>query len=319
MLSFDEHPGIISFLLGIIVLVMAAVGLSLVVDHRLKFSSGSVKAEREIDLGSRELEKLTALCEQRSTFLREAEQKPLAAMKESEEVSRDLKTLSQRHEALEAERDHLRGEQAALEADFSKFRGEYRRKAWAAAIGEKLGDLRIRGGREYKDASITRVTDVGIEIRHADGIARIQAPDLDPDMLDRFQMNDENRRKNLIAEQQRLNAFATEPAVIEPDRPGQSSLAGNTPEPAELAGLRRQVLGWQAKISQLKSQQSQAQSNMRYGNQTSVPGSLETWSARSERLSSELSRAQASLVVAKANLAEIAAHDPLLRTSAFSP
>jgi hypothetical protein len=67
-----------------------------------------------------------------------------------------------------------------------------------------LGNLKVRNGREYLQATILRVTDVGLEIRHEDGIARIQAPDLDSKWQDRFQWKDDERRKVLAAERDNL-------------------------------------------------------------------------------------------------------------------
>ena len=331
MLSFDDHPGIISFLLGIIVLVMVTLGLSMVVDDRFKYSSDSVKTERETEQGSHELEELVALCEKRSAHLRESSQKPLGALKEYVEINSNLKTLHLRQVALVKERNRLRDERAVLEADFSAYRAKYRRKTWAAAIGEKLGQLNIRGGREYKDAIITRVTDAGLEIRHADGIARIQVSDLDRDIQDRFQMNDENRRKKLFLVKQNMDlpSIKNEATAVKAADPGKSpdrfvteskSFAVNsTPKPLELAELRRQVLGWQSKISLLKSEQRLAQFQSSHGNQASVPGSLETWTARSERLYEELARAQVSLAVVKAKLAVVSPGDSLLGMSDLYP
>jgi hypothetical protein len=47
--------------------------------------------------------------------------------------------------------------------------------------------LTTRDGREYLQAVISRVTDVGLEIRHEHGTARIQAADLDASYQERFQ------------------------------------------------------------------------------------------------------------------------------------
>ena len=41
-----------------------------------------------------------------------------------------------------------------------------------------VGTLKGRGGREYPQAVIEPITDVGLEIDYAGGMARIQAPDL---------------------------------------------------------------------------------------------------------------------------------------------
>ena len=50
-----------------------------------------------------------------------------------------------------------------------------------------------------------------------------------------------------------------------------------------------------------------------------MPGSLETWTARSERLYEELARAQVSLAVVKAKLAVVSPGDSLLGMSDLYP
>lgn len=312
MLSPDEHPGIFTFLIGIIVLVMAGVGLSVVIDRRLSFSSGALQTQRDIHLDASELEELTARHGERSRELAELE----IRVESSRETLGKTETLRQMKLVLEDTRQRLLSASAALEVDFMSYRADYRRKTRAAAVGESLGNLVLRGGREYQQATITRVTDVGLEIRHVDGIARIQAPDLGPQMQDRFQWSDEDRRKVLEAEKASRDAVAEVPEIaaeipeLAPKRVEDAKLSQGDDE---LGGLRRQVIIWQSKVRQLRSEWLAAQSNAGYGSQKSLPGSLETWNARAARLGNELARASASLAIARSNLAAVAPGDPLLR------
>jgi hypothetical protein len=304
MLSLDEHPGIISFLVGIIVLVMGAVGLSLVVDKRLKDSSEIVRVQREIEQGVIELEGLTVLLNERSRLLADSTPKQQAGSVTSGVVLSELEALRQRSASLEMAGNELRGEVAKIEDDFSSYREEYRRKIWVGAIGEHLGNLMLRDGREYRQATITRVTEVGLEIQHADGIARIQAPDLDLKMQDRFQWNDETRQKILKDElenrEDEIVEKAPKPSVRKMSLPSQNHTGADR---EEWKRLRRQISGWQLKVDQLISDKADAESHSTYGNQASIPGSLETWNAKAARLASELSRARGELAAAKARLA----------------
>jgi hypothetical protein len=323
MLSADEHPGVFTFMVGMIVLVMAGVGLSLVIDRRLSFSSGKLRIEREINLDAAELEGLVAAREERSRLLELQTAKPQNAAETATEVLGKIETMRRRQETLEENRKQLHQEIAGIEENFLRFRAEYRRKTWTGAQGEKLGDLVLANGREYRGATITRVTDVGLEIRHADGIARIQAPDLEQEIQDRFQWNDEERRKVLKLESAHLESVAAGPVEeVPPAAAGnlESSfsearrpLADADSDSKELATLRRLVIGWKSKVAKLKFERSVALSNSGYGSQTSVPGGLETWGAKAARLGNELARATSELAVAKANLAAVAPGDPLLR------
>jgi hypothetical protein len=55
---------------------------------------------------------------------------------------------------------------------------------------KKIGTLTLRGDREYREAVITRVTEVGLEIRHQHGIARILSAELGPKWQNRFQWSE---------------------------------------------------------------------------------------------------------------------------------
>lgn len=320
MLSAEGHSWIFTFLIGIIVLVMAGVGLSLVIDRRLEFSSGVVEIRSEINLDAMELEHLTTLHDERSCLLNET---GLTLQTEARDrVCAKLEALDQRQAVLGEMRRQLGKAISSLEEDFSQCRANYRQRVRRAAIGEPLGNLVLRSGREYQQAVITRVTDVGLEIRHAGGMTRVQAPDLDQKMQDRFQWNDEARKQILKGE--------TEVLADRPDgviRKGVVPLAGiavpaiaverhpetrSASESAELPLLRRMVVGWRSKVTNLSAERAEAQSRASYGSQTSVPGSLETWKARAERVGADLARAQSALALAVANLAAVDPHDPLL-------
>ena len=321
MLSADEHPGLFYFMAGMIVLVMSGVGLSLVVDRHSQSSSGNSTIQREIISGDEEVAHLKEFCEDRAQLLAKTSSQLTNGAETSAALRRKSTILAQRQASLEATRQQLLEAVPKLELAFSNYRAEYRRQTWAAAMGEKLGTLRIRGGREYQDAVITRVTDVGIEIHHKDGIARVQAPDLDQKWQDRFQWSDEERRCRLKEESENHKQIASGP---EPDQQEVVSMEPALPRPAvraaitdkdqaKLDALRAQVVGWKNKVNRVKSEMSQAQSQSAYGNQTSVPGSLETWKAKTARISAELVKAKAELAVAKSRLELVSPNDVLLR------
>ena len=328
MLSAEDHPGVFTFMVGIIVVVMAAVGLSIVADKHRVFSSGAGELQREIDANATEISELSAWIDEQRRLHQDSGANLNVGSKAHRELSTQLEILRQRQPVLEQSRAQIREAITALEGEFSRYRADYRRKTWAAAIGESLGTLTIRGGRAYQQATIARVTDVGLEIRHEHGIARIQAPDLDPKMQDRFQWSDEERRSRLEEERENHegktvkeiagapDGIGNEEAVAEkiPAPPVNRIQPTNPPVDAEkLQRLRLQVSGWTAKVSKLRIERAEASSRASYGNQSSVPGSLETWVARSARLGRELLRAQAALAAAKADLATLAPNDPLLR------
>lgn len=310
MLSVDDHPGLFYFMAGIVVIVMTAVGLSLLIDRRFAFSSSIVEAKAGLLADEEVVKELRAQVFAQSKHLADSDHQRESASKAFRLANSESKTLAQRKELLLKSRADLHVEIGSLEREFLSYRQEYRRKSRAAAAGEVLGNLKVQSGRVYQNAVLIRVTDAGMEIRHEDGIARIQAPDLDARWQDRFQWDEEGRKRLLESEMRssagvEIEAPAAEPSVQDSRRQANDE---------KLRLLQKQVLNWMARESQLSNEQSDAASRAGYGSQSSAPGSLETWSARSARLARELSRARIELQLARASLAEVAPGDPLLRT-----
>lgn len=326
MLDVEENSGIFTFLVGMIVIVMVAVGFSVLMDKRFAFSSGVGEVRREMETDAADLRNLVLRHESRSIELARSGADARDVVKEHSELTRKLEILRQEGSLLREKKAGLQSSVSTLESDFSSYRANYRAKTRARAVGEKLGDLTLKGGREYKGSTITKVTDVGLEIRHEHGIARIQAPDLSPALQDRFQWNDEERRLRLKEEEERLHgnsgdALAGEDSSLTDDLPKAGRLQqvvvrkrvdDKAAEKEKLDGLRHQVRGWKSKVVRLASEKSQAAANASRGNSASVPGSLETWKSRSARLSRDLAKARTELEVAKVKLSVVSPKDPLL-------
>ena len=329
MFSSDEHSEIFTYLLGLIVFVMMAVGLSLVIDKRFKFSNRVSVSQQELKLGDSEIADLTSEYEGSSLQHKIFESKHNDDFQTYQKLSPVIETQRERRANLQQTHRELSSAIALLGQDFSRIRNDYRRRTWTAAIGETLGDLSVRGGQIYRQTRISRVTDVGLEIRHEHGFARIQGPDLDLKLQERFQWNDEERRKSLQTEQENQDNQSKESAADRSIKPLDSNPVNLTnPVPAitartqktaidanseKLTALRKQIGAWKQKIAILRTDKTEADSQASYGISNSVPGSLETWEAKASRLGRDLAKARVSLELAKAQLAQLAPTDFLLR------
>jgi hypothetical protein len=319
MLSSDDHPGIFYFMGGMIVLVMVSVGFSVIVDGRVKASRGIGAAQREMKSDAEELAYLTNLHLAKSSELASRGSTVQTQSSAHAQLRRGLEQLRGRRAELESVRGGLQGSISTLETEFLSYRASYRNRAWTNAIGEKLGTLKVRGGREYQDAVITLVTEVGIQIRHKDGFARIEAPDLDSQWQDRFQWNDRERISRLKEEADTREKIAqvSKPEGSSPPNPRAARNAARQAaaevDKEKTAQARSQYLGWRSKVNKLFYEKEQAASNAAYSGRASVPGSLETWQAKAARLTTELAKARVGLDLARSRLAEIAPHDSLLR------
>ncbi|HVJ47371.1 MAG TPA: hypothetical protein VM511_13350 [Luteolibacter sp.] len=90
---------------------------------------------------------------------------------------------------LAARKAALNAVVAKNEADFAKYRSAYRISSWETAVGEPVGNLLTLDGREYRQVTLSKVTEDGIEIRHENGVARIPSDQLAETWHRRFQWN----------------------------------------------------------------------------------------------------------------------------------
>lgn len=319
MISSEENSGLFTFMVGLIVLVMAAVGLSLLMDRRFQFSSGVSELRHEVKLGDTEISELKNKNEYLNQSLAESGTRRLSESQTYKELASQSESRGRRQADLVKTRDELLSVVTVLEGKFSAYRASYRRETWAAAVGENLGNLTLRSGRTYQQVSIRRVTDVGLEIQHADGIARVQGPELDAKFQERFQWDDEERRLRLKEESENFDNHGndktpgggTEVVTTQSESAREANKARNAERNLKRAAQRQNVRNWKSKVRQLTSEQAEAVSRSTYGSK-SVPGSLETWQNKAARLSGDLAKARAALAAAKADLSAISPSDTLL-------
>ena len=182
-LSSEEHSVIIFYLLGLILLVMAAVGFSLIVDGHGFFSDGDSAVTGDTLTDESDLSRLSSkynnIISERSRLL--------LLLSNFYKDQKTLETILERKLKLEESRNNLLISIDSIQGNFARFQNEVRQKIWAKAAGETIETLKIKGGGEYYEVAIQRVTESGLEIRHKYGFARIQASDLNDEFQDRFQ------------------------------------------------------------------------------------------------------------------------------------
>ncbi|MEK7952626.1 hypothetical protein [Luteolibacter soli] len=116
------------------------------------------------------------------------------------------RSVAKRRE-LAAQRDALRDEISIARADMDATKLEWMRTARAAATGREFAKFTGARGRTYENAVITKVTDVGVEFRHATGTARLAANDLTPAQHDMFGLDSEIAGAAIREEQQAALAY----------------------------------------------------------------------------------------------------------------
>lgn len=320
MLSPNEDSGIFTYLFGLIVLVMVGVGLSLLIDKRSEFSSGAGIIQREIKLVDEEIVELKNEYKRLSLQLQNCEPKLRLSLQNFQKLSSESEIQQKQKAELEHLHRKVSADITSLEQKVSQVRSDYQRETRAAAVGENLGNLSVRGGRVYNRATILQVTDVGLEIRHEHGFARLHGPELDAKLQERFEWDEEKRQKCLDKENENQDRDIEKPAEIRATiSPDTQPLAQKDAMPSSandqsivLDVLQKRVSDWKQKVSTLRMGKAQADYQANNGKSHSIPGSLETWEAKAGRLGQDLTKARGCLELAKAQLAEIAPTDLLL-------
>lgn len=103
-----------------------------------------------------------------------------------ETLRSEVAKLTDRTAQLRSEVGSLQSEVSGLNTSFADYQKHYRKAVRFDAVGEKFSTL-MANGKVYQEVVIRRVTDTGLDIRHAGGATRLQHNQLPADFRDRFQ------------------------------------------------------------------------------------------------------------------------------------
>lgn len=143
----DNHPGLFTFLMGSVIVVMGGVALSLLADRKSGFPSSVAGLQRELETGATELEQLQAFYQENASRIAVTEPKLRLTAADHQALVRQLRALDQRRTTLEASRLDLQTSIHATEENFLGYRAKHRAQSWVEVVGQPLGDLTVRGGR----------------------------------------------------------------------------------------------------------------------------------------------------------------------------
>jgi predicted nucleic acid-binding Zn-ribbon protein len=324
-----DHSGIVGFLVGLVVLVFVGIGFSLVVDKRLKFSSGKADVEQAL---TEEKLQLEALRRQTEVVRKDYEEKARPLMDQPAELEKLKLAVSSSVQRLAELRDQQVALKDAVEAEalsFAEYRATFRKKARQAAAGEKLPQLEVVGGKIYRDVTIRRVTRDGIEAAHSQGVSTLKPEDLGDSWQQRFQWDAEES-----AEVVNAGRVPTDPSgkPVEKQVPGRKQSEKEEQVPVispeklakqemekKLSSLRRDVTEAKRHLENAEAEVSRARTNSLTNRGKSVPGSLETWDERITRLEGGAEIFRARYLAARGKLAAENPEDPMLREIRSSP
>lgn len=302
----DNYGGIIWFLGALIILTLSGVFLSMLADKGLDSSkAGGVVADAFA-------ENAAVLYELQAELGRKTERHSLVhartvAATSGMESERAFQTgVKDRIASLTVEKIRLRNAIPSMESEFAEYRSRYRKNVWAKATGERMGDLFIKSGRQFEQVVINRVTPLGLDISHAHGLAKVDFMELSLALRERFQW-DEQERARILATEQESQLDRPLSAVSSAEKTGLI-----VPQGADIASVRAEIILWRSRISTLRIELSQAESQSRHGSNRSVPGSLRTWGEQAALLRQDITRSEARLALALEKLRDASPSDPAL-------
>lgn len=183
----DDRSGLVTFCLGLTIIILTSVALSMAVEKRFLFSDAKGELEKEIEIDKEEIRFLRATVAEASMRY----QSLLFGMNDRGQrdklVTAKRGALKDRREDLVRRKSEAEVAIEAIQTKLDQHRSAYRKMEWPRAIGEKIPEFRTRDGQQYREAVITKITGSGLEIRHANGYAHILSTDLSDEWQERFQ------------------------------------------------------------------------------------------------------------------------------------
>jgi chromosome segregation ATPase len=141
---------------------------------------------------------------------------------------------------------------ASAKDSWAKYRDEYRASEWAAAVGEKLDELKTVGGELYAKVAILKVTHKGVDISHQDGIKLIACEELPSELQDRFQFEKELTVKDRKKDDEDFDTHSNNVEIATNAKQAQDKLI-------RVQELEEQIQKWQAEIQEAKMNEARNQ------------------------------------------------------------
>lgn len=313
MFGSDGHEGALTFLFGLIILVLLGVGVTLIADQKMWFGGLGVKMDAELQHRQEEIGHLRAKRDAALDKLRLSESAEKQHQEQFESIELQEYLAQDRCNRANIRMHELGDSIAQTREAFRQYRADLRKKVWAVSVGRHLGDLRLKSGSVYNNAKIMKVTEQGLDIVHKHGASTLPAGDLPSEYQERFQWEHLFLDRSQSADEGVKTLSSASP------------LAGNVirrPEPNaasdRVSTARASFQAADRKLAAIREDYNHAASMSESSRSRSVPGSLGTWSDRVVQLKRDLSAAKVAYARARSELVSLSPSDPLLNSGQAS-
>ena len=193
MSESNDHAGIFGILFCVVVLVIAAIALSVITDKRMGMSSNKIALAEDIanfDIQIvQEQNKLDSLKVKYERLYKNQANHSTELQKVNSTIAKDAATIIAKKSMI----SHLQVDVKLLGKELSEHSVQYRNQQMSKAVGEKNSEIQVKSGKIYTEVTITKVTAAGIEITHKTGLSRIPTEELDRSWHERFLWTDAQR------------------------------------------------------------------------------------------------------------------------------
>ena len=304
-----KGPGLIGMLLALVVLV----GFGTL--YMLAFEEGSGGGGKSLAAIIRDNEESIVNYQSKIT----AEEETLASTtprlkKTSDELrvfSAKAKLLSTTVSDLTDQASTLESDLVGLDDDFENYKNQYRAHVRNKAADTRIEELKTNDGTVYHSVIIRKVTAVGIEVRHRDGLKRIGFQELPTEMQDYYQFDKEQMLSELQRELKVRNKHDHAVAVAnhaagkvadkqraqDDEEARQRRIKKVAVKELQLQAVASEMRQLESDISSAERAASAARSadRMHLNRAGSIRGALNSKRAEYSRLSAEIARLKASI------------------------
>jgi len=210
-------------------------------------------------------ERMVALKSRIDLYENQLEQKVAQGEKISQ-LRHDYVTLGTKRSEQRIKRAALEREVRTLRSKYEDYRADALTLARNRAIGERLETLSVPGGRSYHDVVIRKVSDVGLEIRHSEGRARVSFASLSKQWQSRFMYDEDQAQKVLELERKARHSYEMRLAKYRTERNLEATKAAVAAEKREqeiIAASYRKVTRGETGSSYREKERSSWRSNRR--------------------------------------------------------
>jgi chromosome segregation ATPase len=251
LMSSGRGPGVVGMLMALMVLVGFGILFMYASGDMARPASQSIEfivaeQSKEIQSNSMHLEALKKVLSKLPE--RDAMKNSLTEKKQS------IKTGQEKIANLKSNVQSKQAEIAVEEAKLETYKNEYRAHVRNKAKGQTMETLTTRNGSVYKNVNIREVTAVGLQIRHDDGLKRIQFEELSDELMDYYQYDPNQKQKALQKEEETRTLHEAEVAQAQAINSEQLAQQQSLDAERKNKETQRQIVERESRMSQIRSE-----------------------------------------------------------------